>query len=171
MIEKYCREKYLGQSGFYADDWPSWRIESDTRRRNIISGVEEIKQGRSIEYASRIIEAMETNRPAVVYASVLNDTLVDNLPTDGVAEVACLADRNGLTPTHFGLLPPQLAALCRSNMGMFELAAIACIEKSRTAAEQALMLDPLTAAVCCPSEIREMTAELFDAEKEFLPGF
>ena len=171
LIEKYCREKYLGQSGFYADDWPSWRIESDTRRRNIISGVEEIKQGRSIEYASRIIEAMETNRPAVVYASVLNDTLVDNLPTDGVAEVACLADRNGLTPTHFGLLPPQLAALCRSNMGMFELAAIACIEKSRTAAEQALMLDPLTAAVCCPSEIREMTAELFDAEKEFLPGF
>jgi alpha-galactosidase len=171
LIAKYCREKYLGQSGFYADEWPSWRIASDERRRGIISGDVELETDRTVEYASQIIEAMETNRPAVVYGTVLNDALIDNLPASGVVEVACLVDRNGLAPVHFGDLPPQLAALCRSNMGMFEMAAIACIEKSRTAAEQALMLDPLTAAVCCPSEIRRMTQELFDAEKEFLPGF
>ena len=35
----------------------------------------------------------------------------------------------------------------------------------------ALMLDPLTAAVCCPAEIKAMTRELFKAEKAFLPGF
>ncbi|MDP6634668.1 MAG: alpha-galactosidase [Phycisphaerae bacterium] len=171
LIAKYCRQEYLGQSGFYADQWPGWRAASDARRRDILAGKVEIKSGRSIEYASRIIEAMETNRPGVIYGSVLNNSLVENLPTDGVVEVACLVDRNGVTPANFGVLPAQLAALCRSNMGMFELAAIACVEKSRTAAEQALMLDPLTAAVCCPSEIRKMTAELFDAEKEFLPGF
>jgi len=171
LIAKYCRERYLGQSGFYADDWPTWRADSDARRRDIIAGLVELETGRSIEYASMIIEAMETNRPAVIHGSVLNDALVDNLPADGVVEVACLVDRKGVTPTHFGRLPGQLAALCRSNMGMFEMAAIACIEKSRQAAEQALMLDPLTAAVCCPAEIRRMTRELFEAEKEFLPGF
>jgi alpha-galactosidase len=33
------------------------------------------------------------------------------------------------------------------------------------------MLDPLTAAVCSPAEIKQMTLEMFEAEKEFLPGF
>jgi alpha-galactosidase len=52
---------------------------------------------------------------------------------------------------------------------MFELAAIACVEKSREAAIHALMLDPLTAAVCCPAEIRSMAEELFEAEKDYIP--
>jgi len=171
LIEKYCRDEYLGGSGFYADQWPGWRTASDVRRRDILSGSVEIKADRSVEYASRIIEAMETNRPVVIHGSVPNGGLIENLPSDGVVEVACLADRNGITPTSFGLLRPQLAGLCRSNMGMYELAAIACVEKSRAAAEQALMLDPLTAAVCSPAEIRKMTAELFEAQAEFLPGF
>ena len=33
------------------------------------------------------------------------------------------------------------------------------------------MLDPLTAAVCSPSEIKQMTLEMFKAEKKFLPGY
>jgi alpha-galactosidase len=33
------------------------------------------------------------------------------------------------------------------------------------------MLDPLTAAVCSPAEIKKMTLELFAAEKKFLPGY
>ena len=57
------------------------------------------------------------------------------------------------------------------NFRMYDLAATACIEKSREAAVHALMLDPLTAAVCCPAEIKQMVGELFEAEREFLPGF
>jgi alpha-galactosidase len=33
------------------------------------------------------------------------------------------------------------------------------------------MLDPLTAAICTPAEIKAMTLELFAAEKKFLPGY
>jgi len=36
-------------------------------------------------------------------------------------------------------------------------------------AEQALMLDPLTSAVCSLEEIRAMFAELYRAEKEYIP--
>lgn len=64
-----------------------------------------------------------------------------------------------------------MAAICDSNMRMFDLAAQACIEKSKTLAEYALMLDPLTSAVCSPAEIRAMTKELFAAEADYLPGF
>ena len=54
---------------------------------------------------------------------------------------------------------------------MFDLGATAAIERSKEAAIHALMLDPLTAAVCCPAEIKKMTLELFEAEKAFLPGY
>jgi alpha-galactosidase len=64
-----------------------------------------------------------------------------------------------------------MAAPCDWNMRMFDLAAHAAIHRSKEAAIQALMLDPLAAAVCSPAEIRSMTLELFDAEKQFLPGY
>jgi len=114
---------------------------------------------------------METNSPFVFYGTVPNTHLIENLPVDGVVEVPCLVDNSGISPTHFGTLPPQCAAICDWNMRFYDLAATACIEKSREAAIHALMLDPLTAAVCSPGEIRQMAEELFKAEKDFLPGF
>ena len=171
LLNKYCREGYLGGSRFYANMWPAARKNCDQIRRDQISGKAEIKTQRSWEYASYIIQAMETNHPFVIYGSVPNTGLIENLPQDGVVEVACLVDRKGITPTHFGPLPPQCAALCDWNMRMFDMAAQACVEKSRDMAIHALMLDPLTAAVCCPAEIKQMAEELFEAEKAYLPGF
>jgi hypothetical protein len=34
-----------------------------------------------------------------------------------------------------------------------------------------LLLDPLTAAVCAPREIKAMALELFKAEAEYLPDY
>ncbi len=171
LIEKYCRDKYRGGSGFYAAEWPGWRVAKDKLRRDILAGKEPLVTDRTDEYASYTIEAIETNRPFVLYGNVLNDGLIDNLPQDGMVEVACVADGNGISPTKFGPLPPQCAALCDWQMRMYDLAADACIEKSPKKAAQALMLDPLTAAVCCPAEIKKMTEELFAAEADLLPGF
>jgi alpha-galactosidase len=97
--------------------------------------------------------------------------LITNLQGDGAVEVACMIDRNGINPTRYGALPSQMAAICRSQQAYFDLAAKACIEKSKEAAVHALLLDPLTQAVLSPREIRKMTLEMFDAEKEFLPGY
>lgn len=171
LIEKHCGDRYLGQSSFYANEWPGWRIDNDNNRKAFISGEKEIETDRTWEYASFIIEAMETHKPFTIYATVPNTGLIPNLPQDGVVEVACLVDKRGITPTYFGKLPSQCAALCASNMRMFDLAAEACIQKSKKLAAQALMLDPLTAAVCSLEEIQEMTERLFEAEKKFLPGF
>jgi alpha-galactosidase len=171
IMKKYCGDAYQGGSRFYASNWPMWRKRSDNNRRETIAGTKEIRTERSWEYASYIVQAIETNSPFVIYGSVPNRGLIDNLPQDGVVEVACLVDRKGVTPTRFGRLAPQCAALCDWNMRMFDMAATACIEKSREAAAHALMLDPLTAAVCCPAEIKKMTEELFKAEKAYLPGF
>lgn len=97
--------------------------------------------------------------------------MVTNLPDDGCVEVACMVDAAGVHPTRYGKLPSQMAALCDWNMRMFDLAADAAIERSIEKAVHALMLDPLTAAICSPHEIKAMTLEMFEAEKDFLPGY
>jgi len=176
LRKKYCRSGYDGGSRFYADGWPTWRKNTDAERQAMVSGRTPIGWPRSWEYASWIIEAREKDTPFRIHGNVMNRAgdagpLIANLPHDGCVEVACMIDRNGINPTVYGTLPPQMAAICASNMRMFDLAATAAIEKSKEAVIHALMLDPLTAAVCSPAEIRQMTLELFAAEAPFLKGY
>lgn len=173
---KLLRPGYDGGSRFYATNWPAWRANADKERKELVRGVSPMDWNRSWEYASWIIEAREKNSPFRIHGNVMNwsgggDRLISNLPGDGCVEVACLIDRNGVQPVRFGALPPQMAALCASNMAMFDLGATAAIERSKEAAIHALLLDPLCAAVCSPAQIKEMTLELFRAEKAFLPGY
>src|SRR2546428_280136 len=97
--------------------------------------------------------------------------LISNLSENGCVEVACMIDRNGVNPTRYGRLPAQMAAICESNMRMFDLGAESAIRRSKEHALHALMLDPLCAAVCAPAELREMGEKLFRAEKDYLPGY
>ncbi len=171
LIERCCRSGYLGETGFYADNWPTWRSDNDAKLRRILAGEEEYTLQRGYEYGSYIIEAVEKNIPVKIYANVLNTGLIDNLPQNGVVEVACLVDRSGIQPTHFGFLPAQMAALCQSHMSVYGLAATAIIEEDREAAFHALALDPLTAAVCSMDEIRQMFEEMAAAQQDHLPEF
>ena len=172
LIEKYTLP---GDSGEYARRWPVQRANHDADVRQLIAdvngGTAEIDLQRSDEYGSMIIEAHQLNRPTVIYGNVANTGLIDNLPADGCVEVACLVDQNGIQPTHFGALPGHLAALDRSHMAVHDLVVQAVLEQDREAAVHALMLDPLTAAVCSLAEIRQLFDELAQAEQPYLPAF
>lgn len=168
LIDEHCSTGYNGATGFYADNWPTWRKENDEQIRNILNGQEKLDLTRSNEYAATIIEGIERNIPKVIYGNVPNNGLITNLPQDGVVEVACLVDRNGVNPTHFGKLPTHLAALCQSNMAFFDLAVSAVLEKDKEKAFHALTIDPLTAAVCSLKEIKDMFNELYESEKEYI---
>ena len=170
LLHRYTRPGYLGESGFYANNWPNWRRGSDDWVRAMISGEREIPRGRSVEYASYIVEAVETGRPTVVHGNVRNEGLIDNLP-DGCVEVACVVDARGVRPVRFGPLPEQCAALNRAHMAVHELVTAAIVEGDRAAAKHALMLDPLTAAVCSLEEIDAMFEELWTAQASFLDHY
>jgi alpha-galactosidase len=171
LIAKYDRTGYRGETGFYATNWPTWRQAADEYARRMIAGEAEIELRRSHEYASYIIEAVETGVPTRIHGNVLNTGLIDNLPQDGCVEVACMIDANGLNPCHFGYLPPHLAALNQAHMAVHELVATSLLEGDREAAVHALMLDPLTAAVCSLEEIRSLFNEMYEAEREFIRIF
>ncbi|MBW7459432.1 alpha-glucosidase/alpha-galactosidase, partial [Paenibacillus sepulcri] len=102
LIDRHCGERYLGETGFYANNWPEWRRKSDEAIFNKVEGKEEMSLTSSHEYAAVIIEAILKHEPKVIYGNVLNRSLIENLPTDGIVEVACLVDRNGVQPAVFG---------------------------------------------------------------------
>lgn len=171
LIEKYTRPEYLGETGFYANNWPQWRKEADEWIQRMLRDEEPVLLERSPEYASYIIQAMETDVPTVIYGNVVNTNLITNLPQNGVVEVRCLVNRDGVQPTYFGALPTQLAALDAIHMAVHDLVATAVLEANREAAFYALMLDPLTAAVCSPAEIRAMFDEMSRAQAPYLPDW
>jgi len=169
LVDKYARAGYLGETGFYANNWPLWRAEADDDMRRIIAGEDEIELERGPEFASYIMEAIETNAPTIIYGNVPNTGLITNLPQDGIVEVACLVNKMGAQPVHFGALPRQLAALDAAHMAVHDLVATAVLEHNVEAARYALMLDPLTAAVCSLAEIRHMFDEMVEAQMPYLP--
>jgi alpha-galactosidase len=170
LVAKYTRAGYLGESGFYANNWPEWRRANDQLIASMLRGETPVPRERSHEYGSFIVEAVELGRHATIYGNVRNHGWIENLP-DGCVEVECDVDRDGIHPCRFGALPEQLAAMNRAHMAVHELVVESLLERDRSKARYALMLDPLTAAVCSPDEIDRLFAEMWAAEEESLAAF
>jgi len=126
---------------------------------------------RSEEYSIGIINAMEMNAPYRFNGNVMNTGLITNLPDGCCVEVPCFVDNMGIYPCYVGDLPPQCAALNRNRIAGDELAVKGALEGDRRAVEQAVALDPLTAAMCTLDDIHDMVEALFDALAEYLPQF
>lgn len=146
------------------------------RLQKFQSDYDEIKNAppfseRSHEYGSWIIEAMVTNKPVKINGNVPNNGLIDNLPKGCCVEVPCLVDSNGVQPTKIPWYPTQLAALNRTNINVQELVVEASLTGDTDAVYHAIMLDPLTAAVCTLPQIHSMVTELLDAQQQWLPQF
>lgn len=126
---------------------------------------------RSNEYGARIIHAYETGDPQVVYGNVMNQHLIDNLPDECCVEVPCLVDKNGVQPTHIGLLPPHLSALIRTNINVQSLTVEAALTQKREHIYHAAMLDPHTAAELDLDQIWGLVDAMLEAHGEWMPAF
>ena len=114
---------------------------------------------------------METGQPRVFNGNVPNDRLIDNLPTGCAVEVPCLVDHNGIQPVRVGALPPQLAAMMRSNVSVQELVVEAIMQKNREHVYHAALLDPHTASVLDIDQTYAMVDELLAAHADSLPDY
>jgi alpha-galactosidase len=146
--------------------------------RHCLSVLEETSDGhrplpteRTHEYGSYIMEAVETDEPIKINGNVPNRGLIASLPENCCVEVPCLVDANGVQPTAVEHYPPQLAALNRTNINVQELTVEAALTGDVEAVHHAVMLDPLTAAVCTLPEIRSMVDEMLEAQEQWLPQF
>lgn len=126
---------------------------------------------RSVEFCSYIIEALVTDRPFRLQGNIVNRGNITNLPAGCCVEVPVFVDSRGIHPTVVGALPPQCAALNMSNIQVQTLAVEAALSGDPELAMQAIAMDPLSGAVCTLDQIRRMTAEMLDAQREWLPQF
>lgn len=123
----------------------------------------------SDEYAPQIIHSIATDTERTVYVNVPNLGLIDNLPSGCAVEVPATVGADGVTPHVIGSLPPQLAALMRTNIGPQQLAVEALRTGRREHVYHAAMLDPHTAAELDLDQIFELVDELIEAHSEYIP--
>jgi alpha-galactosidase len=161
LVDRYIQERW----DYY--EISSARVPEDSDRAQVEAMKADLKP--SLEYGALIVNSLQTGVPSVIYGNVPNrDGLIDNLPRECCVEVACLVDGAGLQPTHFGALPPACASVNHTNVNVQRMAVHAAHTGSRAAVEQAVALDPLTAALLTLDEIRAMTGDLLEAHAALL---
>ena len=139
------------------------QIEKWKEQREKLIGNSDITHERSLEYASRIIEAMVTNAPYKIGGNVLNTNLITNLPQNACVEVPCMVDGCGIHPTYIGDLPEQLASMNRTNINAQLLTIKAAVSRKKEDIYMAAMLEPRCGAILSMDDIVKMCDELIEA--------
>ena len=130
-----------------------------------------ITHKRTNEYASYIMEAIETDNAYKIGGNVINHGLIDNLPREACVEVPCLVNRFGIQPTHVGPLPPQCAAMNMTNINVQLLTIEAAVTKKRDVIYQAAMLEPHTSSELSIDELVSLCDDPIEAHGDYLPKY
>lgn len=147
------------------------QIAAWEKQRETLLGSKKISHKRSSEYASWIMEAMETDVPTRIGGNILNNGLISNLPANAVVEVPCMVDRNGVQGCFVGELPSQLAALNRTHINVHQLVVEAALEKNKEKVFQAAYLDPHLSAELPLDQIRALVTDMFKAHGDWIPRY
>ncbi len=166
------REDIIDKFGIPLDEYPKRCIEqiekwNETSEEYKTVSAVEVK--RSKEYASSIVNSVWTGEPSLIYGTVINNGVITSLPHNAAVEVPCLVDSTGIQPTYVGDLPPQLAALMRTNINVQELTVAALMTENREHIYHAAMLDPHTAAELDLEQIWNLVDDLVAAHGDWLP--
>ena len=154
-----CQEGRL----WFETDFPQWLEQA---------GQEPLTPAkRSHEHGSWIIEALETGRTYRGFFNVRNHNAISNLPEDSIVEVPGYVDSTGMHIPRVGDLPLACAATCQASIDVQRMATRAAVNADVTLLKQAMLHDPLTAAICNPEEIWQMTDEMLVAQRQWLPQF
>lgn len=155
---RVCRE---GRNWFEVD-FPNWMKEPPRVYA---------QESRGTEHGSYIIEGLETGRTYRGHFNVINNGAITNLPDDCVVEVPGYVNFNGVQIPSVGDLPLGCAAICAQSVSVQRMAVQAAIHGDVQLLKQAVLMDPLTGAVCNPPEVWQMVDEMLIAQEQWLPQY
>jgi len=174
LIEKYCHHGTNWNPGEYAFILNQY-LEADATweaKFNEFLNKDEVDLKRGGEYAANIFNALfGDGEPFTFNGNQLNHGIITNLPALACVESPVVASPTGLQNVHVGNLPDNLAILINLSAQIEKMAVDAAIEGDPWKVFQANLFDPLSSAVLSMQEIKEMTQEMFDKNKEYLGYF
>lgn len=147
---------------WFETDFPNWLKEEPPTIT---------QDKRSEEHGSYIIEALETGRIYRGHFNVPNESHITNLPDECIIELPGYVDKNGISMPVVGDLPMACAATCSASVRVQEMAMEAAVHGDVTLLKQAMLHDPLVAAVCNPEEVWQMVDEMLVAQAQWLPQY
>ncbi|MBS1728011.1 MAG: alpha-glucosidase/alpha-galactosidase [Armatimonadetes bacterium] len=128
-------------------------------------------EDRGLEHGSYILESLETGRVYRGHFNVRNQGVISNLPDDCIVEAPGYVDGNGINMPLVGDLPLGCAAVCQASVSVQRLAIEAAVSGDIGLLKQAMMMDPLTGAVCNPNEVWQMADRMLVALQNWLPQY
>ncbi len=147
---------------WFKHDYPQWLKQEAPRITPDI---------RSRERGSYIVEAMETGRVFRSFFNMVNHHHITNLPPDCIIEASGHVDRAGVNIMELGDLPLACAATCNASISVQRMAVEAAVHGDVMLLKQAMLHDPLTAAVCNPPEIWQLADAMLVAQAQWLPQY
>ncbi len=174
LIEKYCTHSTGWNPGVYAYILHEYERAANTWRdeaKKWFASETPISLERGHEYAAYIMNAIKGGEVFWFNGNVPNTKLITNLPDNVCVEVPVFVDKAGLHPVHVGDLPMQCVALNHTSVMVEEMTVEAVLTGNPTLVYQALCYDPLTSAVLSLAEIKQMTNQMLEKNKDYLPTF
>jgi alpha-galactosidase len=174
LIEEYCTHGTGWNPGEYAYIVKRYLEREHNWKESIEEWLAEdtIDLSRGHEYAAYIFNATVGDGTLFEFnGNVRNTSLIDNLPEGCCVEVPILASKRGVDPLHVGALPDHLAVLNNVSARNEELAVEAAVTGDPRKVFHSMVMDPLTSAVLSLAEIKQMTDEMLQANREWLPQF
>jgi alpha-galactosidase len=147
---------------WFENDFPNWLKEAPFDYK---------EEKRSHEHGSWILEGLETGRLYRGHFNVVNNGVITNLPDDAIIEAPGYVDANGVKMPSVGDLPLGLAGICNNSITVQRMAVEAAVHGDVDLLKQALLLDPLTGAVCNPPEVWQMADEMLIALEPWMPQY
>ena len=173
LIRQYCTKGTGWNPGRHAYILNEYRKREKTWQRSVKDWLaqEAVSLERGHEYAALIVNAFLGGEIFEFNGNVVNDGLVDNLPSGACVEVPVVASRKGFEPIRIGSLPPACAMLTSLSAQIEMMAVEGCLKGDAELVYQAIAHDPLTAAKLSLAEIRKMVKEMFRKNRKWLPQF
>lgn len=174
LIEKYCTHGTGWNPGVYGYILDEYLQREDTWEQEYQAWLDDpnVELERGEEYASNIFNAIFGDKtPYFFNANIKNKGYITNVDENVCVEVPVVVTEKGINSIKRVTLPPHLSILVNNSAKIEQLVVDAAIEGDPNKVFQAILFDPLTAAVLSMDEIREMVQEMLDKNADYLTYF
>lgn len=172
LIDRYSIGRNSNPGKYHLEVDVYEEMEKNWKKKLEEHNAKPVNLKRGFEYASYIINALIGDGELFRFnGNTPNLGYITNLPYGCAVDIPVLASHYGFQPIKVGDLPLSVSAVTYTNAVVETLAVEGAIEGDATKIFRAVCNDPLAAAVLGFEDLKKMTEEMFEQNKDYLTWF